>query len=115
MQETCWMGVLPLCSEAVSVFYSPSQLGKEQKEDFDPTAKERKEGFTEALYPSPCVCSSAIFDHPFILSTKKKKKQYIFLYISVADFLCYATVFISNNHSALSCFQQVLDKDNFVI
>ena len=27
MQDTCW-GVLPLCRGAVSVFYSPSQLGK---------------------------------------------------------------------------------------
>ena len=28
-QDTCWVGgVLPLCWEAVGVFYSPSQLGK---------------------------------------------------------------------------------------
>ena len=27
IQDTCWEGVLPLCGDAVGVFYSPSRLG----------------------------------------------------------------------------------------
>ena len=38
-QDTRWGGVLPLCREAVGVFYSPRQLGEEKKER---KKKERK-------------------------------------------------------------------------
>ena len=67
------------------------------QEDFDPTAEGRKKkGVHWRFIPLPlCVQLSRLWPSRTLLISifcviKRKKKQIIFLYIGVVDFLCYA-------------------------